>query len=1068
MDNNQIEGKKKTISLEEAPDLYDNIVTNAYLKALWNCDIKPVEEFLVEEREKYQIKKDNQFLTTVRWYKITKIVKEKEVFFADKLSMLYIALHDRAKNVILALKKENYGPIELYLGARDFEGKDCVSGEILESGLKGFLPGVDYEHVHEENFNKTFMAGLKIDIESVEKGDGGENEFAVSSASVLASLRDDKKENFIQGLEKLINASEAIPSFTAYFIAENVDEETAHRMIQGFNAMQTWLSPMAESQITFSVSHTDGVSESLTKSFSRTVTENISKTVTHSNGLIIAEAKTGGSADGVNVNITPLSVNRSWQRGWSNQIGFNASLAESIQEGIAISKQQSNQKTKGKSSSNTKGQSFQITQKNSQLKRSIDLIDKQVERLQNGIPFGLWSVATYFVAPEKSNAIELANIYKGCVVGEDSNLSVGAVNSWEGDMAKHILKYLNQQIHPQFVYEGIEGTVSPGTIVTSEELAIHLSLPQASVPGILVREEQSFGKNVTTEEQQTDENSICLGKIMYLGNEEEQKVRISIESLKKHAFVTGTTGSGKSNSMYLMLDSLMKKGKKILVIEPAKGEYKNVFGNRENVKVYGCDPRVTNLLKINPFEFPQSIDVYEHIDSLVEVFNACWPMYAAMPQVLNHSIIEAYKACGWNMERSLNPNGIFPTIEDVLDCLKEYINSSEYSSDTKGDYKGSLETRLQSLYDGMVGRMLTGTAIQDKELFNHNIIVDLSDIGSSETKSLIMGLLILKLNEFRRSENEEMNRDLHHITILEEAHNLLKRVSTNQIAESSNVAGMAVEKIANSMAEMRTYGEGFIIVDQSPSMLDLSTIRNTNTKIVMALPEKDDREIAGKSIGLDDKHIEEISRLKTGEAVVYQSGWEEAVKTKVMLFKHDQLCPKCGTLIPSDKTKECPKCGAEVTGKSNWRYNPENDMVEESSQTVLKEIYNTLYLCYTSNDADFNHQELLDKLRKAKVSGGRYCTINTKMDSLAKSKATPEDIAFIFASIVGTEVFESSKRFPDIANLNAYIARELSHKTGIPNDNRIKGFVNMYMKGCSAKALVPFYEGWLQSTLKNV
>ena len=98
---------------------------------------------------------------------------------------------------------------------------------------------------------------------------------------------------------------------------------------------------------------------------------------------------------------------------------------------------------------------------------------------------------------------------------------------------------------------------------------------------------------------------------------------------------------------------------------------------------------------------------------------------------------------------------------------------------------------------------------------------------------------------------------------------------------------MAVEKIANSMAEMRTYGEGFIIADQSPAMLDLAAIRNTNTKIVMALPEKDDREISGKALGLDDKHTEELSRLKTGEAIVYQSGWEEPVKSKINLFSID-------------------------------------------------------------------------------------------------------------------------------------------------------------------------------------
>ncbi|MCB6536246.1 hypothetical protein LI210_22360, partial [Parabacteroides distasonis] len=59
------------------------------------------------------------------------------------------------------------------------------------------------------------------------------------------------------------------------------------------------------------------------------------------------------------------------------------------------------------------------------------------------------------------------------------------------------------------------------------------------------------------------------------------------------------------------------------------------------------------------------------------------------------------------------------------------------------------------------------------------------------------------------------NKELRHITVLEEAHNILKRTSTEQSAESSNLAGKSVEMLANAIAEMRTYGEGFIIVDQS-------------------------------------------------------------------------------------------------------------------------------------------------------------------------------------------------------------------------------------------------------------
>ena len=168
----------------------------------------------------------------------------------------------------------------------------------------------------------------------------------------------------------------------------------------------------------------------------------------------------------------------------------------------------------------------------------------------------------------------------------------------------------------------------------------------------------------------------------------------------------------------------------------------------------------------------------------------------------------------------------------------------------------------------------------DEELFDKNVIVDLSRVGSTETKSLIMGLLVMKLNEYRMSYGKT-NSPLTHITVLEEAHNLLKRTSTEQSSESSNLLGKSVELLANSIAEMRTYGEGFIIADQSPGLLDLSVIRNTNTKIILRLPEQNDREIVGFAASLNEYQIEELSRLERGVAAIYQNDWIEPVLAKV-------------------------------------------------------------------------------------------------------------------------------------------------------------------------------------------
>ena len=162
-------------------------------------------------------------------------------------------------------------------------------------------------------------------------------------------------------------------------------------------------------------------------------------------------------------------------------------------------------------------------------------------------------------------------------------------------------------------------------------------------------------------------------------------------------------------------------------------------------------------------------------------------------------------------------------------------------------------------------------------------VIDLSRIGSNENKSLIMGLLVIRLQEYRMTE-AVFNSELRHVTVLEEAHNLLRRASVSISDEGSNVTEKSVEMIANAIAEMRTYGEGFIIVDQAPSLLDMSAIRNTNTKIILRLPDKDDRELVGRAANLNDEQIRELARLQRGVAAVYQNEWIEPILCMIDKF----------------------------------------------------------------------------------------------------------------------------------------------------------------------------------------
>ena len=206
------------------------------------------------------------------------------------------------------------------------------------------------------------------------------------------------------------------------------------------------------------------------------------------------------------------------------------------------------------------------------------------------------------------------------------------------------------------------------------------------------------------------------------------------------------------------------------------------------------------------------------------------------------------------------------------------MEDSSYSNDTKSDYSGALVTRVKSLTNGINGQLLcSGIELSDSDLFDENVIIDLSRIGSTETRSFYMGILVMKLQEYRMSRRGGTDEKLNHLTILEEAHNLLRRTSAAQSQESSNLQGKSVEMITNSIAEMRTYGEGFMIVDQAPGLLDEAVIRNTNTKIILRLPDNEDREIVGKAVALSDEQIKEVAKLPKGVAVIYQNNWVEAV-----------------------------------------------------------------------------------------------------------------------------------------------------------------------------------------------
>ncbi len=852
---------KRAAYLSQKPDMSGEEVQATIQKNMGAIGIEVYQAYLEQLSKAYlpvdvsmeNFDKDNR----IRFFDITKWVTDTEEQSLDKLVNVYHVLSEEECNIALIYHRTK-DKCQVTIGVVNTDERhsepaiaDKYYSRVM-CAIKGNFPGADIQGVNSKY--RDYGVGIP---ECLLEEQGHHSEEKVKSIAIVSNVASEKSEDFIsQSMEKLLDGivpEDESQEYTIVLLAKPIKDqlESKNRLYQ----LYTSLAPYASWQTGYTYTESDGVDSS--------------------------------ANFGVNLGVSAGAHSVVNSEMMSSV--YNASL----NFGVSFSRSSSVTANVGKNESLTQ------TYTNYGVQHTLEIIESQLKRIEESSALGMWEFASYIISDSPVIANNVAHMYLALTQGEKSYLTKSAVNFWDGDIdtsaAKTIMASIQKLQHPVF---GLKTTledewlmyptlVTPTTPLSGKELAKALNFPRKSVSGLPVLDVVSFGREPHSLLDDTRDLDIGCGYHMRK-KISEQRISLSKEELSKHTFITGSTGSGKSNTIYRLLERLGDERIGFLVIEPAKGEYKEVLGKHKGVTTYGTNPKLKDieLLRINPFRFPPNIHVLEHMDRIIEIFNVCWPMYAAMPAILKDAVERSYILAGWNLETSENrfSSELFPTFNDVVKQIKIVLDESDYSADNKGDYTGSLVTRLKSLTNGINGLIFTSDDLPDEQLFDSNVIVDLSRLGSTETKSLIMGLLVLKLQEHRmdqRAGNPELNSDLKHITVLEEAHNLLRRTSTEQSSEGSNLLGKSVEMLANSIAEMRTYGEGFVIADQSPRLLDMSVIRNTNTKIIMKLPDFSDRELVGKAAGLTDNQITELAKLEKGVAAISQSDWLEPILCKI-------------------------------------------------------------------------------------------------------------------------------------------------------------------------------------------
>ncbi|MCK5509718.1 MAG: ATP-binding protein [Desulfobacterales bacterium] len=569
----------------------------------------------------------------------------------------------------------------------------------------------------------------------------------------------------------------------------------------------------------------------------------------------------------------------------------------------------------------------------------------------------------------------------------------------------HLLKRINSIVTSTFVSEQslpdkiqaypCKRTNKKNTDVlnnlNTEELSILTQLPREELSGYAITGYSRFGVDFNKK----IDNPIYLGEIIDRGNLTGNHFKIDIKDLSKHCLITGVTGSGKTNTCFHILQQIWAKYKiPFLVIESAKSEYRDLMNTAEfkecNVFTLGDDTIAP--FRLNPFEVSEGILIQSHIDYLKSLFNASFVLYAPMPYILEQSIHEIYEDKGWDISVNKNYRGAsnkkaYPTLTDLYNKIGVVVDRLGYDERISMDVKAALKARINNLRIGGKGLMLnTQRSISKKDLFEKPAILELKQFVNDEEKAFVIGLILIRLYEYYEAQYRTGLKsnfgDFRHITLIEEAHRLLKNVSTESGGEdSANPKGKAVETFANILSEIRAYGEGILIAEQIPVKLTPDAIKNTNLKILQRIVAADDRDVMGETMNLDDKQKKFITTLHAGEAIAYAEGLHKPFLIRIPNYKAQ---------LPSSKT---------------------------SNQMVFK-LMQRYY--YSNPDLLLRY----DNCRTCKERGGKCEKVHNEAEKIISQKPFKEAFSRLFSSFIHDKTLVSIL-FTDML----FIIRQLSKVT---------------------------------------
>jgi len=411
-------------------------------------------------------------------------------------------------------------------------------------------------------------------------------------------------------------------------------------------------------------------------------------------------------------------------------------------------------------------------------------------------------------------------------------------------------------------------------LATAEEIKGAFRLPVASYASPLC-----IRKN-TDPPQRPVKEKVVIGVDQELATAHGAAIRkkaielvLALNDFTKHLFICGMSGYGKTTLGNSILIQLRGHGVPFIIFEPVKTEYRllrTLHGcNDPAAKTLARDLRIytpgndsISPLRHNFLQGCKGIGLFEHVGNLLDCLLGSMPMLPMLPAILAEAMERVYEG----RDMVTDP----PTVSELLTEAKKILLEKGYSPETRSDILAALEVRLGSLTRGSVGQVFQSrfSIPTTRDLIRKPTLIEMDHL-SKDYSSLLTMLLLMSIRENLITTPWAGGKPRLAI-VIEEAHNLVGRTGPAKVSEeAADPEAFAAEAICKLLVEFRALGVSVIILDQHPSRVAPEVVKATTTQVAFRQTYESDREEIGRAMLFGPLELEEIARLKTGEAYLY-------------------------------------------------------------------------------------------------------------------------------------------------------------------------------------------------------